>query len=233
MLDGKCPRNNIARRAKGDPKTNGWTEIRREHLIPFEPRKRTTCQVRACVFATGFRIDCICPALYLRRHGCGKPDPRHTCLLCRTGKGSKDHSTRANSDRLRVERWSFHPHQNLWVKPWSTILTTNGGKGRIIFPGRTSVRSIMHSGKRSVYGMALLQLEPKETCDLIARCRKNGVTIISALTTAFLAARQEVLAPLPEEKRTIGIPFDLRRHLRRGFRGSVLLFCRRLNLLFS
>ena len=81
--------------------------------------------------------------------------------------------------------------------------------------------------------MALLQLEPNETCDLIARCRKNGVTIISALTTAFLAARQEVLGPLPEDKRTIGIPFDLRRHLGENIEEAFCFFAGDFNLQFS
>ena len=158
----------------------------------FRAGKRTTCQVRACVFATGFRIDCICPALYLRRRGCGKPDPRHTCLFCRTGKGSKDHST-ANSDRLRVEGWKDIPHQNLWVKPWSTILTTNGGKGRFL----RDPPCILEKGQLW-YGPSP-SLSQRKHPNLITQC-KNRVTIISALTTAFLAARQEVLAPLPEEK---------------------------------
>ncbi|RQW79677.1 MAG: hypothetical protein EHM14_07840 [Methanothrix sp.] len=63
------------------------------------------------------------------------------------------------------------------------------------------------------YSIVFLQLEPEESSDLVARCRENEVTIGSALTTAFLAAYHEVIGPLPKNKKTISIPFDLRRHL--------------------
>ncbi len=61
--------------------------------------------------------------------------------------------------------------------------------------------------------IVLLQLEPEETLDLVARCRENGTTVTSALTTAFLAAYQEVRGQLPENRRTIQVPFDLRRRI--------------------
>jgi len=66
------------------------------------------------------------------------------------------------------------------------------------------------------YSIALLQLEPEDTYDLAARCRENGVTIGSAMATAFLAAYYEVRGPFPKNKRTISTPFDLRRHLKEG-----------------
>lgn len=61
--------------------------------------------------------------------------------------------------------------------------------------------------------IVILQLEPEETLDLVARCRENGATVTSALTAAFLAAYQEVRGQLPENRRTIQVPFDLRRRL--------------------
>jgi NRPS condensation-like uncharacterized protein len=64
------------------------------------------------------------------------------------------------------------------------------------------------------YNIVLLQLEPEETLDLSLRCKESEVTIGSALTAAFLAAYQEVIGPLPKNKRSISIPFDLRRHLK-------------------
>lgn len=67
--------------------------------------------------------------------------------------------------------------------------------------------------RRVRHEIAILQLEPEETLDLVARCRKNGATVTSALTAAFLAAYQEVRGQLPENRRTIQVPFDLRRRL--------------------
>lgn len=67
--------------------------------------------------------------------------------------------------------------------------------------------------KRIRHEIVILQLEPEETLDLVARCRENGTTVTSALTTAFLAAYQEIIGQLPENRRTIQVPFDLRRRL--------------------
>jgi NRPS condensation-like uncharacterized protein len=60
----------------------------------------------------------------------------------------------------------------------------------------------------------LLQLEPQETSTLVAKCRENGVTIISATTAAFLAAYQEIVGQFPADQNIMGIPYDLRRCLR-------------------
>lgn len=67
--------------------------------------------------------------------------------------------------------------------------------------------------KRIRHEIVILQLEPEETLDLVARCRENGTTVTSALTAAFLAAYQEIIGLLPENRRTIQVPFDLRKRL--------------------
>lgn len=67
--------------------------------------------------------------------------------------------------------------------------------------------------KKMQYNMTLLQLEPYETSILGAKCRKNGITINSAMTAAFLAAYQEVIGSFPIDHNMIGIPYDLRRRL--------------------
>jgi NRPS condensation-like uncharacterized protein len=59
----------------------------------------------------------------------------------------------------------------------------------------------------------LLQLEPQETSTLVAKCRENGVTIISATTAAFVAAYQEIIGPFLADQNIMGIPYDLRRRL--------------------
>ncbi len=71
--------------------------------------------------------------------------------------------------------------------------------------------------------IVILQLEPEETLDLVARCRENGATVTSAMTAAFLAAYQEIRGQLPENRRTIQVPFDLRRRLGAN-RGNFLGF---------
>lgn len=92
--------------------------------------------------------------------------------------------------------------------------------------------------KRFRYSMALLQLDTEETSVLVARCRENGVTIISAVTAAFAGARRDIQGPIPEDKRTIGIPFDLRRHLdpgkdRKDIGDAFCFFAGDFNLKFS
>jgi NRPS condensation-like uncharacterized protein len=68
--------------------------------------------------------------------------------------------------------------------------------------------------RRIRHEIVILQLEPEETLDLVARCRENGATVTSALTAAILAAYQEIRGQLPVNRRTIQVPFDLRRRLR-------------------
>ena len=67
--------------------------------------------------------------------------------------------------------------------------------------------------RRIRHEIVILQLEPEETLDLVARCRENEATVTSALIAAFLAAYQEIRGQLPENRRTIQVPFDLRRRL--------------------
>lgn len=55
--------------------------------------------------------------------------------------------------------------------------------------------------------------------------------IVSAMTAAFLAARQEIVGFIPEGKNTIGIPFDLRRHLENS--KAFCFFAGDFNLNFS
>jgi len=84
--------------------------------------------------------------------------------------------------------------------------------------------NVLHSvfWKRVNYGMVLIQLDQKETSDLTTRCREKGITITSALTTAFLAAHQDVIGQFPEDRSVLSIPFDLRRRLKENI-GDV--FC--------
>ncbi|HSD57290.1 MAG TPA: hypothetical protein VLB04_03830, partial [Methanotrichaceae archaeon] len=83
------------------------------------------------------------------------------------------------------------------------------------------------------YDIVLLQLEPKETLDLVVRCRENEVTIGSALTAAVLVAYQEVIGPLPKNKRSISIPFDFRRHLEEDIGDGFCFFTGGFNFPFA
>lgn len=58
----------------------------------------------------------------------------------------------------------------------------------------------------------LLELEPYETKLLSKQCKENGVTIGSAVTTAFIAAHEEVSGPFVNNQEQIMVPYDLRRH---------------------
>ena len=78
--------------------------------------------------------------------------------------------------------------------------------------------------EKSRHNIVLLQLEPEETSDLISRCREKGVTVVSVVTAAFLAARQDVIGPFSKKGRLTWIPYDLRRHLREDVGDVFCLF---------
>lgn len=66
--------------------------------------------------------------------------------------------------------------------------------------------------EKNQYGTVLLELEPSETKILSKQCKKSGVSIGSAVTTAFIAAHEDVLGPFVKSQKQISVPFDLRRH---------------------
>lgn len=59
----------------------------------------------------------------------------------------------------------------------------------------------------------ILHLDQNGTSDLLLRCRENEVTITSAVTTACIAAHDEVMGPFPKKRSNVSIAFDLRRRL--------------------
>jgi len=61
--------------------------------------------------------------------------------------------------------------------------------------------------------LVLLQLEKEETRKLVERCRAKGVTVVSAMSAAFIAAHDEVSGPFTKNQASVAIPFDLRRRL--------------------
>lgn len=65
---------------------------------------------------------------------------------------------------------------------------------------------------KNQFNTVLIELEPHETKKLLKICRKNGVTIGSAITAAFIAAHEELEGPFTKNQKQIWIPFDLRRH---------------------
>jgi len=76
--------------------------------------------------------------------------------------------------------------------------------------------------RRVRHRIVILQLEPQETQELIEMCRQNGASVTSALTAAFLAAYKDIRGQLAENRRTVQVPFDLRRRL--GASGDFLGF---------
>jgi hypothetical protein len=62
------------------------------------------------------------------------------------------------------------------------------------------------------FNMLLLEFDPEESAALHERCHARGVSIGSAVTTAAIAARQEIRGPFTGYKRTVSIPYEMRRH---------------------
>ena len=65
--------------------------------------------------------------------------------------------------------------------------------------------------ENNLFGTVLLELDPPEAKILSKRCKEEGVTIGSAVITAFIAAHEDIIGSERNEKQ-ISIPFDLRRH---------------------
>ncbi|MGB9978713.1 condensation domain-containing protein [Methanobacterium sp.] len=78
--------------------------------------------------------------------------------------------------------------------------------------------------EKNQYGAVLLELDSEEAKTLSKQCTKNGVTVGSAVTTAFIAAYEDVLGPLTKSQKQISVPFDLRRHATTPI-GDVFCFC--------
>jgi len=214
--------------------TQWFDEIRHEHLIPFEPEKGPLVRF-VLVYSPevseliAFAQHCICD-------GTAVANLIRDILVC-YAEPAKEVKTIQPPNLTDYVLKDEKDEDSSRSKSMGEVTINN-------FNNQWRERSYHFSGsdfceiyyafwKKVSYGMALLQLEPDETCDLIARSRNNGVTIVSALTAAFLAARQEVLGPLPEDKRTIGIPFDLRRHLGENIEEAFCFFAGDFNLPFS
>ena len=59
-----------------------------------------------------------------------------------------------------------------------------------------------------------VELNEKETSDLIEKCRQHEVTVNSALNTAFLAARYSIRGPFKGGRQNIILPVNLRKRYR-------------------
>lgn len=78
--------------------------------------------------------------------------------------------------------------------------------------------------EENLFSTVLLELDPPETQTLLKQCRKNDVTIGSAVTTAFIAAHEYIISPFVKNQKQIWIPFDLRRHVTTQI-GDVFCMC--------
>jgi NRPS condensation-like uncharacterized protein len=74
------------------------------------------------------------------------------------------------------------------------------------------------------FGVVEIGLGPEETAALTARCRKEGVTIGSAVMAACIAAREDCTGAFDKREKNVLVPFDLRRHATRPI-GDVFCLC--------
>lgn len=66
--------------------------------------------------------------------------------------------------------------------------------------------------EKNRFGTVLVEFEPHETESLSKLCKENGVSIGSAIATAFIVAYEDVVGLFAKKKKQISVPFDLRRH---------------------
>jgi len=187
-----------------------FEEVRKEYLVPFEPVR---CPMIRFVLVyskeiselIAFAQHSICDGISLtnlfrdilasyanpakERHAIHPPST--TDYLKNRGNFSSKSIDKAAIDHYN-EQWRKSPHY---------------------FSQKDFLSIYAALAKKVRHEIVILQLEPDETLDLVARCRENGATVTSAVTAALLAAYQEIRSPLPENRRTIQVPFDLRKRL--------------------
>ncbi|MDQ1253262.1 MAG: hypothetical protein QG646_2412 [Euryarchaeota archaeon] len=61
-------------------------------------------------------------------------------------------------------------------------------------------------------GAVLIELDPQESKIFSEKCRKEGVSVGSAVTAACIAAHDDISGPFTKNFKLVSVPFDLRRH---------------------
>ncbi len=221
----------ILRIVKRKSETQWSDEIRHEHLIPFEPEIGPL--IRFVLVYSPQVSELIVFAHHSICDGTAVANLIHDILVCYSNPEKevqtiqppiltdyilKDENV---SSSRSIEKLAINNYNSQWKQ--SAHLFTQADFNELYAA----------YWKKNRYCMILLQLEPEETRNLITRCRKNGVTIVSTMTVAFLAARQEIKGSLPEDQNTVGIPFDLRRHLKKDNIKAFCFFAGDFNLHFS
>lgn len=213
-FSGDCVPRDALRIVPRTSDSQWFDEIRREYQVPFEPEVGPLIRF-VLVYSSEvsellvFSEHCICDGTALANliHDildCYADPKREFSVI--SPPAITDYLQKKDSFSISTIIGSFfiNHYNNQWLKKPYYITQEDFNE--------------IHAAywEKYRYNIALIQLEPEETHDLAARCRENGVTIGSALTAAFLAAYYEVIGPLPKNKRVISIPFDLRRHLKKG-----------------
>ena len=63
---------------------------------------------------------------------------------------------------------------------------------------------------RQPYGLVQEALDAETASALLARCKRENVSLTAALATAHLRVRDEVVGPPPHDRYRVGVPMDLR-----------------------
>jgi len=203
--------------------TQWFDEIQREHMVPFEleigPLIRFvlvySCQVsELIVFAQHSICDGVALANLIRDILVFYADPAKEIKVIepplstsylQSHESSSSSSKSIGSDAINDLnlQWRQRPHY---------------------FSQADFIEVHKAYWKKMQHKITLLQLEPEETSRLVAKCRENGITIISATTAAFMATYQDVVGPFPAGQNIVAIPYDLRRRLPENIRGAFCLF---------
>lgn len=185
-----------------------FEEVRQEYLVPFEPERGPLIRFvlvhsKEVSEIIAFSEHCICDGISLASllrdilASYADPAARRQAIfpLSTTDYLKKGYTFSTKSiDKAAIDhyndQWRKRPHY---------------------FSPEDFCAIYAALARRVRHEIVILQLEPEETRELAARCRENGATITSALTTAFLAAYQEIMGQFPMNRRTIQVPFDLRK----------------------
>jgi len=78
-----------------------------------------------------------------------------------------------------------------------------------------------------------VELSEEKTSNLVENCRQHGITVNSALNTAFLGARNSIRGPFKGGKRNIMVPVNTRKHYKNPIGEHVGVYVSGFELKFS
>ncbi len=96
-----------------------------------------------------------------------------------------------------------------------TTLNKKWQKSKILFDEEDEDNIFRAFWDNYKFKIISVELSEEETSNLVENCRQHGITVNSALNTAFLAARNSIRGPFKGGKRNIMVPVNTRKRYKK------------------